>query len=246
MMPRSAPPGASPRARTGVEQIYASLREQIVAVVLRPGDSLSEARIAETFGVSRTPVREAFKRLAEERLLRVVPQVGSFVAPIDLGSVRDSHFVRESLECRLVGLAAQRINDVQRAELARNLQAQAEAMKANDPAQFFRHDEEMHRLIARIAGHERAWQVIHEAKGQLDRVRRLSLADATRSRSRISEHRAIVRCVVEGDAAGAERAMRDHLASIFTAIDNIAAENAHYFVDGEAHVGTPFAAASGR
>lgn len=231
MMPRSAPPGATPRARAGADQIYASLREQIVTVALRPGDSLSEARIAETFGVSRTPVREAFKRLAEEGLLEVVPQVGSFVAPIDLTSVRDSHFVRESLECRLVGLAARRIDDAQRAELARTLQAQSDAMKANDSALFFRHDEEMHRLLARIAGHERAWQVIHEAKGQLDRVRRLSLADASRARARISEHRAIVQCVIEGDARGAERAMREHLASIFTAIDNIAAGHAHYFVD---------------
>ncbi|MCL4748289.1 MAG: GntR family transcriptional regulator [Burkholderiaceae bacterium] len=232
-MPRSALAGATTRARAGVEQIYANLREQIVTVALRPGDALSEARIAESFGVSRTPVREAFKRLAEEGLLSVVPQVGSFVAPIDLHRVRDNHFVRETLECRIVGMAARRIDDAQRAELAGNLQAQADAMKANDPAQFFRHDEEMHRLLARIAGHERAWEVIHEAKGQLDRVRRLSLADATRSRARMSEHRAIARCVARRDAAGAERAMREHLASIFTAIDNIATENAHYFVDDQ-------------
>jgi DNA-binding GntR family transcriptional regulator len=223
--------------RVGVDQIYRELREQIVTVSLRPGDALSEARIAESYGVSRTPVREAFRRLADEGFLQVVPQVGSFVAPIDLGNVRDNHFVRETLECRIVELAAQMIDDTQRAALARNLTAQARAMAGGDPDAFFREDEAMHRMLAGIAGHERAWQVIHDAKGQLDRVRRLSLADTGRSRQRMREHKAIVDCVAAGDAAGASRAMREHLESIFGAIANIAAENAHYFVGSQESAG---------
>jgi DNA-binding GntR family transcriptional regulator len=220
----------APRSRVAVGQIYQDLREQIVTVSRRPGEALSETRIAEHYGVSRTPVREAFKRLADEGFLQVVPQVGSFVAPIDLRNVRDNHFVRETLECRIVELAARRIDEAQRAELANNLAAQARAMAANDPGAFFREDEAMHRLLARIAGHERVWQVIHDAKGQLDRVRRLSLADHGRSRQRMREHRAIVARVAAGDADGASRAMREHLQSIFGAIANIAAENAHYFI----------------
>jgi len=222
--------GSGRRARAGVEQIYRELRERIVSVALRPGDALSEARIAERFGVSRTPVREAFRRLADEGFLQVVPQVGSFVAPIDLSAVRDNHFVREALECRIVELAAQRIDALQRAALSRNLAAQARAMAAGDAEAFFREDEEMHRLLARIAGHERAWQVIHDAKGQMDRVRRLSLVDRGRSRQRLREHRAIVARIVAGDGQGASSAMREHLDSIFGAIANIAAENAHFFV----------------
>ncbi len=225
-------PGASLRSRAGVDEIYGDLREQIVSVQLRPGEALSEARIAQSYGVSRTPVREAFKRLADEGLMRVVPQVGSFVAPIDLRAVRDNHFVRETLECRIVELAAQRIAAGEREALQDNLRQQERAMAADDPAAFFRADEAMHRMIARIAGHESVWQVIHDAKGQLDRVRRLSLADSTRSRYRMREHRAIVQRIAKGDSEGAARAMRSHLDSIFDAISNIAAENAHYFVGG--------------
>lgn len=233
MNPARPSAGPSPRSRAGVDTIYQELREQIVSVALHPGEALSEARIAEAYGVSRTPVREAFKRLAEEGLLDVVPQVGSFVAPIDLRTVRANHFVRETLECRIVELAARRIGPNEREALQENLAEQEHAMAADDPAAFFRADEAMHRLLASIAGHESVWQVIHDAKGQLDRVRRLSLADSTRSRFRMREHRAIAERVSKGDADGAVRAMRAHLDSIFDAIENIAAEHAHYFIGGE-------------
>src|SRR5690606_9263425 len=138
-------------------------RGRIVSVVLAPGTVLSEARIAEQYGVSRTPVREAFKRLAEAGLLRIVPQVGSFVARIDLRAVRDSHFVRETLECRIAELAADRIDDAQRAELVRNIDELAIAREAGDLGAMFLADEAMHAMLARFARHQHAWRVIQAA-----------------------------------------------------------------------------------
>src|SRR5689334_14891947 len=95
------------RRVSAATQLYPKLRELIVTAVLRPGEPLSEARVAEQFGVSRTPVREAFKRLAEEGFLRIYPQLGTFVSPIQLDAVADSQFIRETLECRAVVLAAE-------------------------------------------------------------------------------------------------------------------------------------------
>lgn len=221
-------PGEGPRRIR--PDIYQQLRERIVSVELAPGAALSEARIAEGFGVSRTPVREAFKKLAEDGFLDVIPQVGTFVARIDLQAVRDNHFIRETLECRIVELAAARVDAPARKLLRGNLAEQSATVALGDPAAFFKADETMHLLFARTAGHENAWHVIHQAKSQLDRVRRLSLADPGRLRRRLKEHRAIVACVVAGDGASAATAMRAHLASIFDAIDNITTENAHYFV----------------
>lgn len=210
-------------------QIYDDLRERIVSVALVPGELLSEVRVAQDYGVSRTPVREAFKRLEEERLLDVVPKVGSFVARIDLGAVRDSQFVRETLECRIVELAAIRIRPAQRIALEATLRRQSEATLAGDSAAFFRADEQMHELLATISGHGSAWAVIHEAKAQLDRLRRLALADPERQRRRFAEHRAIVERVCAGDSDGASQAMRTHLASILGAVSNIAKDHEHYF-----------------
>src|SRR5690606_18355205 len=120
------------RSRVAVPQIYSDLRGQIVSIALKPGAWLSEARIAEQYGVSRTPVREAFKRLAEDGFLEVVPQVGTFVARIDMQAVRDAHFVRETLECRIVELAAEQIDEAQRAELRRNLRELELAQRSGD------------------------------------------------------------------------------------------------------------------
>jgi len=228
-LPRAA--GRAVQDSALVPTLYRDLRERIVSVALVPGEAVSETRIAEAYGVSRTPVREAFKRLAEDGFLDVVPQVGSFVARIDLRLVRDNHFVRETLECRLVALASARIDAIGRARLADNLAQQRRALAGHDAAAFFAVDEAMHRLLAGIAGHPGSWQVVQSAKSQLDRVRHLSLARWARSRLRMIEHRAIVDRVAAGDAAGAAEAMRAHLASVFDAIDNIASEHAHFFTD---------------
>lgn len=230
-----APRAAVSAVREGalVPSLYRDLRARIVSVALAPGEAVSETRIAEQYGVSRTPVREAFKRLAEEGLLDVVPQVGTFVARIDLRLVRDAHFVRETLECRMVELASVRIDASARARLADNLALQRRALVAQDAAGFFEVDEAMHRLLAEVAGHAAAWQVVQSAKAQLDRVRHLSLASRAWSRLRMTEHRAIADRVAAGDAPGAREAMRSHLASVFEAIDRIAAEHAQVFFDSD-------------
>ncbi len=221
------------RSRIAVSQIYAELREKIVSIALRPGVVLSEARIAESYGVSRTPVREAFKRLAEDGFLEVVPQVGSFVARIDLQAVRDSHFVRETLECRIAELAAGRIVDSERAELARNIRELAAAQAADNRAAVFRADEAMHEMLARFARHQHAWGVIQSAKAQHDRVRHLGMAWPGRPRDTVREHRAIANRVSAGDAAGAAEAMRAHLATVIDVLVEIAASHADLFENHE-------------
>ena len=222
--------GTSPhRSRVAVPHIYADLRRQIVSIGLEPGASLSEARIAETYGVSRTPVREAFKRLAEDGLLQVVPQVGTFVARIDLQTVRDAHFVRETLECRIVELAAERIDDAQRAELRRNIRELELAQRSGVRDAHFRADEAMHAMLARFAGHQHAWDVIREAKAQLDRIRHLGLTRPGRPRATVLEHRAIVERVIAGDAKAAVEAMRAHLGTVMEVLGDMAAKHAEYF-----------------
>ncbi len=213
----------------GVQQIYEDLRERIVSVVLEPGAGLSEARIAEQYGVSRTPVREAFKRLAEDGFLDVIPQVGTYVARIDLGVVQGNLFVRETLECRIAELAASRIDAGGKQLLRSNLGQQRAAIEARDAAGFFRADEALHRLLASIAGQPGAWSIVHAAKSQLDRVRRLSLDDHSRMRTRWSEHRDIVDRVDRGDGDGAADAMRRHVRSALDAITEIATLHAAYF-----------------
>jgi DNA-binding transcriptional regulator YhcF (GntR family) len=84
------------------EQVYLALREAIVSAELEPGLKLSENELAGELGVSRTPVREAVARLRDERLVAIVPQLGTFVTLISPGAVADAEFVREALECAAI------------------------------------------------------------------------------------------------------------------------------------------------
>src|SRR5260370_18154192 len=93
-------------------QVDAGVRRDIIPGRLAPGAMLSEQDIAAGFGISRTPVREAMIKLAEEGLVEIFPQYGSFVAPIKLRDVFDSQFVREALECAAVEKAVQRLDEL--------------------------------------------------------------------------------------------------------------------------------------
>ena len=119
-------------ARAKGDRLYARLYGDILTGRLRPGEVLSETRIAEQHGISRTPVREVFQHLAKEGLLRVVPQIGTFVAPINLCAVNASQFIREALECRAVRQAAERVTRPQIAVFRRQVEQQTRAIEAGD------------------------------------------------------------------------------------------------------------------
>jgi len=216
-------------ARTKGNRLYARLYGDILTGRLRPGEALSETRIAEQHGISRTPVREVFQHLAKEGLLRVVPQIGTFVAPISLAAVSASQFIREALECRAVRQAAERVTRTQIAELRRQIAQQARAIDAGDHLAFFTLDEAMHRRILAIAGHPKVWDLIASVKAQLDRVRHLSLEDGDWLAMIFRQHREIVRRIAVHDAPGAEQAMQAHLRTVFGAIARIAATHAEFF-----------------
>lgn len=219
----------TPAARQSTDQIYRELRAGILAAVLRPGEAMSEARMAVRFGVSRTPVREAFKRLVEDGFLSVVPQVGTFVAPIDIVAVYDSQFVRETLECRTVVLAARHSEEAGKAALGSLVQQQERALAEGDQVAFFRLDDAFHAEISRLAGHPAVWSLIESVKAQLDRVRCLSLESATWPEMILREHRGIADSIAKADEAEAEKAMRAHLRTVFAAIENIARSHVDAF-----------------
>jgi GntR family transcriptional regulator, rspAB operon transcriptional repressor len=222
-------PLVSPAPRLTAQQMYDDLHGKIVRGELRPGEPLSETKVAETYGMSRTPVREVFWRLGEDGFLRVVPQVGTYVAPISVAAVRDSQFIRETLECRAIADAAR--DPAPGAIMALNdiMQAQHATLQNGDFAGFFAQDEAFHRHLMTMSGRPFVWHVITGAKAQLDRVRFLSLEEPGWTGMILSEHSAIAERVAARDPAGASVIMQDHLRTAFAAIDRIAIEHAEFF-----------------
>src|ERR1700756_2022879 len=133
-------------ARGAGARLYADLHADIITGKMRPGENLSEARVAEQYGISRTPVREVFRRLADEGFLRVVPQVATYVAPINLAAVTDSQFIRETLECRAVALSAEKTSERDIRALRHEIRTQEQAIAAGNRTRFFASDEAMHRI----------------------------------------------------------------------------------------------------
>ena len=223
----SIPPMEPARLRGG--RLFDRLRDDILCGRMLPGEALSETRLAEQHGISRTPVREVIQRLAKEGLLAIVPQVGTFVAPIKLSSVTSSQFVREAIECRAVRFATERATRPQVAALRQQVSHQKNALEKNDQAAFFRFDEQMHTMILDIAGHPHAWDLIASVKAQLDRVRHLSLADKGWPKMIYRQHVDIVGAIRDKDPSGAEQAMQAHLRTVFDAVERIAQEHARFF-----------------
>jgi len=207
------------------------LRRDIIAGRLLPRAMLSEQELSQRFGVSRTPIREALIKLAEENLVEIYPQYGSFVAPIKLREVFDSQFVRESLECAAVERAVERIEAAQIKTLTALLQRQRSLHRAGDHDEFFQADERMHALIMEIAGHVNAWRQVENAKSQMDRVRFLSMRSVRKRPSVIAEHTEIVDRLTRRDRAGAVAAMRSHLRGLFRSVEILAAKQPGYFVE---------------
>jgi DNA-binding GntR family transcriptional regulator len=213
--------------------LYDEVRLRVISAQIRPREALSESRVAAEFGVSRTPVREVFQRLADEGLLRIVPQVGTFVAPISLAAIHDSQFIRETLECRAVALAARNATEPALAALRGQLHGQSLLIAKGDRLGFFAADEALHRSIMEMAGHPTAWELIASAKVQLDRLRHLSLESREWLRMIFSQHRDIVSLITGRNRRGAESAMRAHLRTVFAAIERIAQDH-HEFFEGPA------------
>jgi DNA-binding GntR family transcriptional regulator len=226
------PPALLPlRRQTIATQIHAVLRREIITNQLTPHTRLSEQEIARRFAVSRTPVREALIKLVEEKLVEIYPQYGSFVAPIPLGDVLDSQFVREALECAAVEQAAARFEPAQTAGLLALLDRQRACAAAEDYDGFFTADERLHALIMEIAGHPNAWRLVEQAKTQMDRVRYLSMHLVRKRATVIAEHTAIVEPLARGDAPEAVAAMRLHLRGLFRSVAMLTETNSGYFAD---------------
>jgi DNA-binding GntR family transcriptional regulator len=211
------------------DQVYAALRAAIVSAELEPGRQLSENELAELLGVSRTPVREALARLRDERLVAIVPQLGTFVTLISHAAVEDAAFVREALECAAIRRTTELITELGLADLQANLAAQARAEQQADTDAFDTLDDALHRLLAQLSGHEIAWTLARRANGHLDRVRGLSLPEPGYLGEMVAEHRELVAAIAAGDADRAEAAMRHHLRMVLSSVPHIQAVHPEYF-----------------
>jgi DNA-binding GntR family transcriptional regulator len=212
-------------------EVYADLRSELVSLERLPGEPISEAELARSYGFSRTPVREAVRKLADEGLIEIFPQSGTFAARIPLAALPETIVIRKALEETSARLAAERAQRSQIIALLAQLERQREASRAGDRNAFHQADEAFHGAIAEAAGYRGIWTLVEQVKVQVDRYRRLTLPEEGRMARAIREHADIAAAIESGDGARAAEAMGHHLDGLLADIPNIRRLNPDYFVE---------------
>lgn len=212
------------------DQVFAVLQQRILTLGLPPGTRMSEADVARKTGVSRQPVREAFKRLAKLGFLLIRPQSGTTVSLISKDAVLRARYVRSALEQQTTRTACETITGHGLAKLRGLIEQQRAAVATRDKGLFLVLDDQFHQEICVQAGVGYVWELIHDNKAHMDRVRMLSLTSALRNRA-LNEHIAILDAITAHDPDAAAEAMNTHLSRILIDIEEVQANSDEWFTE---------------
>lgn len=215
------------------DQVCDALQRHILSLDLPPGSKMSEVEVAQRMGVSRQPVRDAFYRLSKLGFLTIRPQRATTVSLISEAAVMRAKFIRTALESETLTVACDTLTAADLDALRDLIAGQRDAVARDDRAGFHALDDRFHREICDRAGVGFAWDLIHDSKAHMDRVRMLSLSTASQ-RLALGEHVQILDAIAARDAAAAITVLRQHLSRIRGLIDQIKAENHGWFTEGDA------------
>lgn len=216
--------------RHAAPQVVEALRTAIISLELAPGIALDRGDLAQRFGVSQTPVRDALIRLSEEGLVVVRAQYTTQVSRIDVPAAREAHFLRRSIEIEIARQLATAHDDTVIADLRTQLSRQAELAGKKDFPAFIAADKEFHRLMYVAAGLPRLWAVVVRMSGHVDRLRLLHSPFAGKTESIMDGHEAILNAIASGDGDAATLAVREHLSGTLASVDEIQQRHPEYLI----------------
>jgi DNA-binding GntR family transcriptional regulator len=208
-------------ARSLSDRAYYRIRELIVTLELPPGSLVSERELMEQLGVGRTPVREALRALARERLVDVYPRRGMFVSGVDVRDLAGLSEVRLTLEGHAARLAAERASDADRAQLEVLLQELHEVRDALGERALIDLDQRVHRYVYRCTHNAFLEETLNEYYVLTLRIWFLALDRVARLDDAVQEHRELLEAIRDGDANRAEEAMKRHVAAFEDAIRRV-------------------------
>ena len=212
------------------DQVFDELHKSILSLDLPPRTKISEIIVAKKMGVSRQPVREAFKRLAKLGFLVVRPQSSTTVSLISKEAVLRSRYIRMALEIQTCRTACTRIDNNGLAALATLIEKQRTAIDEQDRHKFHTLDDQFHREICIQSDVQYVWDLIHESKGHMDRIRMLSLS-TTAQQLALDEHVQIFDAISTGKQDASAALLTKHLSRITGLIEDMKEKNHTWFTD---------------
>lgn len=194
------------------ETVCEALRDAIRRGILEPGERLMEVQLADELGISRTPVREAIRKLEQEGYVIMMPRRGTYVSDVSVKDIKEIFEIRSALESLSTQLAAMRI-EPEELERLRNLLIEIEGhIERNDSMdEIVATDIKFHGLLYQVSRNERLVAIISNLMEQLARFRTLSMSYPGRLKETLEEHRAMVEAIAAGDIDAAREAAERHM-----------------------------------
>ena len=198
--------------------VFKKLRRAILLEELKAGERLTEIRLADRLGVSRTPIREAMRKLELEGLVVMVPRRGAVVAKISEKNLRDVLEIRRVLDMLCARLACERMSEEAKEKLNTACQDFEEAVKSGDLRDVAQKDVALHNIIIGATGNLTLQQMLDNLAEQMYRYRVKYLKDDSQYQTLSREHRAICKSIMSGDQETAVRLAKEHIDNQETAI----------------------------
>ncbi|MBR2044534.1 MAG: GntR family transcriptional regulator [Agathobacter sp.] len=215
--------------------VYEQLKEQILHLELPPGAAISEIETAEKYNISRTPVRDAFKRLEREGLLEIRPHIGTFVSLIDLHAVSDVLYIREVLEFSVLSDLAQIYDNSHDLHIRLILQKQKDLLESDMPIEelsraFIISDNEFHTALFDAAGKKNIIKFLYAYNSQYERFRTFINFNGKEDLKKLYDcHVKIIECISNKDFVTLKDCIRHHLYDGFSASSDIISKSPEYF-----------------
>ena len=187
------------------------MREAIFNGTLKPRERLMEVQLAQELGVSRTPVREALRKLEQEGFINIIPRKGAYVAELSLKDIEDVFEIRIALEGLAASLCAERITGEELRELERLLLAKEIYIQHQDLQQVVVVDGDFHATLYQGSHNARLKNILENLRDQIQRYRTTSLSFPGRMDISLKEHRQILQAITKGDGAKASLLLQEHL-----------------------------------
>lgn len=207
-------------AKSLEESVYFTLEEEILSGELKAGDSLTELSLSKRLGVSRTPIRAALHRLAEEGLVSFSANRSATVAGVSADDLVDIYKIRMRLEGLASADAARKISDADKKRLYESVELAEFYIEKKDAEKLKELDSEFHNIIYRASGNRLLSKILSELHRNIKSYRKLSLSVPERLKSSIAEHREILDAIARGDSDAADRLTNAHIGA---ALDNLLA-----------------------
>lgn len=210
---------------------YKRIRNDIMDLTLEPGTTVSVQKLADMYGVSRTPAREAVVRLQKENLVEVFPQAKTMISKIDLKRIREERFIRKALELALVDDFLQNCSPLVTDAMEYVVSVQKKHLNAEKGREFFTADNNFHRIIFETAGKSLAWSLIRDVVSHDNRFRILSTKIEGIDRKIVSEHEEILKAAKDGDAGKMRELLGSHLDKVQTELGDLLDRYPQYFAN---------------